>query len=71
MKNCTGCKYAQWDKTKTDKLHPSGDGRCQYIVQIPILPASMSWFLNADPMVCGGHINRRSEMKGHCRYYGR
>ena len=71
MKNCTGCKYAQWDKTKTDKPHPSGDGRCLYIVQIPALPPSMSWSSSGVPRAFGGHINRRAEMERDCPYYGR
>jgi hypothetical protein len=43
MKNCTGCKWAKWKRTKTDKLHPSGDGRCQKIIKIPALPAAFFW----------------------------
>lgn len=35
MKNCTNCKHAQWNKTAAGRLHPSGDGRCGYPVQLP------------------------------------
>ena len=30
MKNCTDCKYADWQRTAAGKLHPSGDGECTY-----------------------------------------
>ena len=30
MKNCNGCRYAEWEKTKAGRLHPSGDEKCTY-----------------------------------------
>jgi hypothetical protein len=35
------CKYAEWRRTVTGRLHPSGDGRCVKQVAVPLLPASM------------------------------
>lgn len=70
MKNCTDCKYAQWNKTVAGKLHPSGDGHCTYDYKIPLLPASMYWLSNTPPTPCGGgFINRRKELLNHCPYY--
>lgn len=70
MRNCIDCKYADWEKTKTGRLHPSGDGRCIYQYKVPALPASMYWLGRSDPSPLGGHITRRKELKEHCAYYG-
>jgi hypothetical protein len=69
MRNCKGCKFANWDKTKTGKLSPTGDGKCTYEVKLPVLPASMYW--SSAPHIYGGHIERHGEMKEHCAYYTR
>lgn len=29
MKNCINCKYAEWSRTESGRLHPSGDGHGQ------------------------------------------
>ena len=74
MKTCDGCKHAAWRRTKADKLHPSGEGRCQYPYKVPPLPASMfwaSWSRNENVIPSGGHINRREELPEHCVYYER
>jgi len=68
MKNCTGCKYAKWERTKTGRLHPSGDGECVYPYKVPSLPAAMFWINTPRPM--GGFINRREDLKSNCLYYG-
>ncbi len=70
MKTCKGCKYAEWDKTKTERLHPSGDGKCTYPFKTPTLPQSMYWLGREAPMPNGGMINRRTTLKDHCAYYG-
>ena len=69
MKSCVGCKYAEWDKTASGRLHPSGGGRCTYPFKIPPLPQSM--YFISTPMACGGNINRKSELPDHCAYYSR
>jgi hypothetical protein len=71
MKSCTNCKHATWQKTKTGRLHPSGDGVCDYPWKLPPLPASMYWIRFNDPTPSGGHINRRHEHKDHCVYFAR
>lgn len=68
MKNCNGCKFAEWKKTDAGRLHPSGDGKCAYEYKMPALPACMYWVSTQCP--CGGYINRRRELKEHCAYYG-
>lgn len=67
MKNCIGCKYAEWEFTKAGRLHPSGDGRCGWEFKPQKLPAAFYW-INA-PYPAGGCINRRKELKEHCVYY--
>lgn len=71
MKNCTECKYAEWNVTATGRLHPSGDGWCKYPFKAPELPQAFYWICRGDPQPCGGHINRRQELKDHCVYYAR
>lgn len=71
MKNCMGCKYAEWNRTKTGALHPSGDGYCRYPWKLPPLPASLHWMGTAEPTPYGGCISRREEFKDHCPYYVR
>ncbi len=71
MKNCTHCTYANWQRTKAGKLHPSGDGKCEYKYDIPALPASMWWLGESPPKPYGGWINRKTEFKDHCVYFVR
>ena len=71
MKNCNGCKHARWDRTTAGRLHPSGDGRCEYPYKVPALPACMIWIGGTPPTPCGGHINRRRSLKDHCPYFER
>lgn len=70
MKNCTHCKHAEWKKTATGRLHPSGDGKCLYVYKVPKLPACKFW-LSGDPRPCGGHISRKEELKEDCVYFQR
>ena len=57
MKNCMGCKYAEWDKTKSGRLHPNGEGKCLFEFKIPTLPAC-KYFVGCGPTVCGGFNSR-------------
>lgn len=67
MKNCTKCKYANWKRTASGKLHPSGEGMCGYKYKLPPLPASMSWIREPSPW--GGAINRKIDNPTHCTYW--
>lgn len=71
MKNCKGCKYADWNRTKAGALHPSGDGHCTYPWSLPPLPASMFWVGHGPPRPNGGFISRKREHSAHCTYYVR
>ena len=70
MKTCMGCKYAMWDRTKTGRLSPSGEGRCQFGYVLPKLPQSMYWS-SGEPHPWGGQIERKAELKDHCTYWQR
>jgi hypothetical protein len=35
------------------------------------LPQAFYWIGRSHPHPCGGHINRREELKDHCVYYAR
>jgi len=69
MKNCKGCKYAEWAKTKTGRISPTGNGKCSYEYKVPPLPASMHWLGVPHPV--GGYIDRHGELQVHCTYYTR
>ena len=69
MKNCTDCKHAIWKMTKSIRLHPSGEGRCNYPYRLKRPPASM--YFVQEPMVCGGTINRKEELREDCVYFER
>lgn len=69
MKNCLDCKFALWEHTTAGKLHPSGDGQCQYQWKMPPLPAAMYWI--STPQPTGGAINRKRDHKDHCAYFTR
>lgn len=69
MKKCVGCRFAEWNRTKAGRLHPSGDGRCNFNTALPVLPASMFWI--PKPCIGGGYINRREEFRDHCPCYNR
>jgi len=73
MKDCTHCKYADWKRTELGKLHPSGDGRCQFVIKMPALPGAFYWpfSLSRVPSPAGGWINRRKELKDDCPCYER
>lgn len=67
MKDCTRCKYADWQRTSAGKLHPNGTGWCRYPYKLPPLPQSMYWA--RSPYQSGGGINRRKELPDHCDYW--
>lgn len=69
MKNCTGCKWAEWDRTSAGRLHPSGSGRCQYKYKLPPLPGAFYWLGN--PRLYGGLIIRKRDLTSHCPYFER
>ena len=71
MKTCVGCKYAKWARTDAGKLHPSGQGHCEYDYKVPALPSSMYWLASRPPSPDGGYISRREEHKEHCPYFVR
>lgn len=65
MKTCVGCKYADWKKTAAGRLHPSGEGKCRYVIEPVALPAAYRW-LYGNPEPTGGYISRKREFKDHC-----
>ena len=70
MKDCTKCKYAEWDRTVAGKLHPAGTGKCTYPYKVPKLPESMYW-LRGAPIPSGGYILRKEWLEDDCVYYSR
>lgn len=69
MKYCTDCRHANWAKTKSGRMHPSGDGMCGYVYELPPLPASMYWV--SIPKPAGGYINRKEALGDHCVHFER
>lgn len=61
---CLECKHADWQRTASGKLHPSGDGRCRWEYPEISLPVSMYFVsFGKGPSPSGGHINRRHEWR--------
>ena len=68
---CNGCKYAEWKLTKNGKLHPSGEGRCNYLKLHPLdfnIPAA---FYLEKPRISGGNIERGKEITRGGEDYGK
>ena len=70
MKDCTACKNAEWKRTQSGRLHPSGEGRCKWTYKQPLLPPCFYWVGGPDTP-CGGQISRNAELKEHCPYFER
>lgn len=63
MRGCLDCAFANWNKTVSGRLHPSGDGRCTWTMPEIQVPKSMYYLASADnrrlvPRPIGGQINR-------------
>ena len=69
MRTCIGCRYAEWDKTKSGKFHPSGNGKCAFPYKIPPLPIAFYYISAGAPIPSGGYINRKEQHKEHCVYF--
>jgi hypothetical protein len=66
--NCTTCALAEWSRTKTGRLHPSGEGRCSWRMTPTVIPAAFywsGWIAHRQPEPSGGYIDRR-EPKSDC-----
>lgn len=61
--DCTTCQLADWRRTRSGRLHPSGDGCCKWEGwkewKIPKAFYFVG-FIGHDPRPSGGHINRRN-----------
>ena len=71
---CDKCKWANWNRTKTGRLHPDKSGRCTYKIAVPELPAAFDWgylsYGRKTPIEpSGGYIERGEELKNNCVYY--
>jgi hypothetical protein len=69
VKSCLNCKFAEWSRTASGRLHPSGDGKCEFPLKMPKLPASMVWL--EVPRVSFGLISRKKDLKEDCVYFQR
>lgn len=57
---CLSCRLAEWSKTETGRLRPSGDGRCKWVPPHIPTPAAWAWnFGKGQPKPSWGWINRR------------
>lgn len=71
MSNCKECHFAVWRKTKTGKLHPSGEGKCTCKPwekwQIPVA----YYYIHSRKIIPpeGGYINRRTPHEGKCPFF--
>jgi hypothetical protein len=79
MKTCKGCKWADWNKTVSGRLHPNGAGRCTFPVKAQVLPYSIADTYRGKEVIrwleacIASHrtIYRRDELREHCNCYAR
>lgn len=72
MSGCLTCKYADWQKTASGRLHPSGDGRCTWKMPEIKIPASMyfgHYAMSRTPSIAGGYISRHRGVIHECPTY--
>lgn len=65
MMKCDDCIYAEWERTKTGRLHPSKDGKCKRFEKHPLdlrLPAAFYW-PGGPPRPAGGYIKRGEDIE--------
>lgn len=55
---CERCRFADWKKTATGRLHPDKSGRCTFEWVPPPLPASFYWSGFSALRPSGGFIER-------------
>lgn len=70
---CNGCKFAEWERTASGRLHPQKQGRCTYLKQHPIkisLPAAFYfgtiWNRDVTLQIGGGWIERDYDYTHDC-----
>lgn len=60
---CLTCKFANWRKTATGRLHPGGDGRCGWKMPAIAIPKAFYYSSTRDGSVPapsgGGYIERK------------
>lgn len=60
---CLTCRFANWKRTANGRLHPSGDGRCEWVMPEIVMPKSRYWigFGRGMPWPAGGQIERNDD----------
>ena len=65
---CMNCKYAEWERTKSGRLHPDKSGKCSCVVTLPPVPNSTATFHyrhdDDTPLVVRGGWIWRNEKTG-------
>lgn len=69
MSVCVGCLYARWGRTKSGRLHPSGDGKCMHPLadaaavrsSLPVAVAKTAAILMPYPW-----ISRKKTLNDYC-----
>ncbi len=64
MNNCLNCGYANWERTKSGSLHPSGNGKCVWEMPVIDIPVSFYYIGHVVRQTVvapdgGGFINRK------------
>ena len=58
-RSCTDCYRAKWFRTDVGRLHPSGDGKCEWEYPVTEIPKAFYWHYHTPPTPSGGRINRK------------
>jgi hypothetical protein len=68
MKDCNGCKYANWKRTVAGRLHPSKAGRCMFQWKPVVVPLAYKYVSRNPrlPKPNGAYIWRDHTFDRHC-----
>ena len=69
--DCSTCQFARWYRTDAGRLHPSGDGRCEFPFRNKFaeLKIPAAYYALTVPSFGGGHISRRKPLDEPCPCY--
>ncbi len=62
MSTCLDCKFADWKRTASGRLHPKGEGMCRHVWQPPPISAAycFGFGIRDIPRPRWGQITRKT-----------
>lgn len=71
MSICRNCVHALWARTANGRLHPNGQGRCDYPMPVIEVPAVISGYYAKEPQpftvpISNRYIERNAQYPAAC-----